>query len=130
MIEKDLKFLDFILPILSDKYPDHISISELSRKYKKEKGVEIDYRELPIFVDNYNYEYFEQVTQMRAIRITPEWKERIDIFGSVSLFIERVNEKIEEENNKQKEIEALNKKVSELSIINLGLDWWILESSK
>lgn len=121
MTDEELKSLDFILPKLSDAYPDRISSSSLNDEYKENTGIDIDYRDINILVESYDGEYFDKTTPMRHIRITPEWDEKIKIFESLSNYLNIINEKIEEENKKQVKIEALNKKVSELSIVNLGL---------
>ncbi len=119
MIEKDLKFLDFILPILSEMYPQNKSITYLSRQYGRETNIKYEYNELKILVDE--NEYLVKETPMYSVRIDSDWKAIIDIHGSLSKYLEFENEKIEVQNKKQNEIEALNKKISELSITNLEL---------
>lgn len=99
MTEKELNFLDYLLPKLSDAYPNRLSASCINDKYKEETGIDIDYREINILVDKYDGEYFEKTTPMRHVRITSEWDERIKIFGSLSHFLKRINEKNKEENN-------------------------------
>lgn len=137
MTEKDLKFLDFILPILRDKYPDYVSDSDLNLMYKKQKGIDFGYRELPIFVSKYEYEYFDKVSKMNHLRIISEWIEIIDEYKSLSKYLEHEKNMLSEIDNENKQINALNKKVNELSIVNLELDiklkkwglfkiyWWI-----
>ncbi len=84
-------------------------------------SVDMDSRELPIFVDNYKFEYFDKTNQLNAIRIKPEWKEKIDEYGSLSKYLDFENQKIENEDKKQKEIESLNRRIGELTIKNLEL---------
>lgn len=89
MTDKDLKFLDFILIYLSKIYPNHKSISDLDRMYAKSNGTKKqNYLVLKDFVKKYDYEYFEKVTPLYAIKITNEWNEKIEIHGSLIKFFE------------------------------------------
>jgi hypothetical protein len=91
MTNKELKFLDFILPILKDKYPDFISVGDLNSMYKKQTGIDLGYRELPIFVDKYENVYFEKVSKMKHLRIMTDYIEIIEIHGSLSKYLESID---------------------------------------
>lgn len=87
MTEKELKFMDYLMPKLSEKYPDHLSVSCVNDDYKEETGINIDWREINILVDACNGKYFVKTTPNRHVRITPEWKEIIGQYGSLSEFL-------------------------------------------
>lgn len=88
MIEKDLKFLDFILPRLCKVYETGDTLNSLSYDYKKETGIDIPYEEIQPFEDLYNGVYFDVITNVGLIVITPEYKSIIDNYGSLSEYLD------------------------------------------
>jgi hypothetical protein len=121
MTNKELIFLDFILPILKDKYPDYFSVSDLNSMYKNQTGIDFGYRELSMFVDKYENIYFEKVSKMRHLRILTDWIDILDNYDTLSKYLDFEDQKMKKEDEKQKEIESLDKKVRELTIKNLEL---------
>lgn len=89
MTGKDLNFLNFILIHLSKIYPNNKDISDLDRMYSKSNNVKKqDYLILKDFVKKYDYEYFEKVTPLYAIKITHEWHDIIQTHGSLIRYLE------------------------------------------
>jgi hypothetical protein len=101
MTEKELKFMDYLMPKLSETYPNHLSVSCINDYYKEETGINIDYREINILVDNYDGEYFDKITPMGHVRITPKWKKIIDQYGSLSDFL--INEGHQKQNQTKRQ---------------------------
>lgn len=121
MIEKYLKFLDFALPRLCKRYPQGESLGTMVDYFNDDPKFEISYEEKEHIKELYEYEYFIIHGNLDNAVITPEWKSIIELHGSLSAFREYENEILEEENNKQKDIEDLNKRVGVLTIENLEL---------
>ena len=122
MTEKQLKLLDFILPRLSEIYPNSSSLSSLTHEYKKQSGIEFDYKEEKHIIDLYNYQYFEfnEITN-DYIKITPEYKEIIDRHGSLTNYLKEQND-IEKENQKfDDELKMLQVENARLENENLKL---------
>lgn len=91
MTEEHEKLLDFILPILSEKYPDGDTLNSLAHKYKKEKNISHDYQDLRLLKDLYDNDLFEVYKDSNYIRITPKAKEIIVTHGSLSEYLQAVN---------------------------------------
>lgn len=98
MNTKDLKFLNFLLPILSNKYPGHLSLNSIARRYFKEKNIKYTELELKTFIRNYEYKYFEPRGTTGNIVILPDCKEIIDIHGSLSKYLESIQNKEKNKN--------------------------------
>ncbi len=62
------------------------SLSSLAHTYKKETGIEFNYKELDHFLELYDYEYFVKHDKIDYIKIDPEYKEIIDEHGSLSKY--------------------------------------------
>ncbi len=118
MTEKHLKFLDYILPLLSED-GGMTSLSSLAHIYKKETGIEFNYKELDHFLELYDYEYFVKHDKIDYIKIDPEYKEIIDEHGSLSKY--RTLEKEQELAliNEQNELILLQKEHLSLQNENL-----------
>jgi hypothetical protein len=88
MNEKHLLFLDYLLPILSTKYPDGDFIDSIAYKYEKEYNIVFDMNELAFFESSYENKYFTfpYSNLNRTAIITPETKEIIDRDGSLSKY--------------------------------------------
>ncbi len=100
MTEKHLRLLDFVLPKLSEIYPNSTGLSSLTHEYKKQTNIKFDYKEEKHIIELYDYLYFEYDSNTNDfIKITPEYKEIIDSYGSLTNYLtEQVN--IEKENQK------------------------------
>ena len=107
MNQKHLLFLDYLLPRLS-KCPDGEFIDSIAYEYEKESGISFDTDEIDHFESLYEYQYFTfpYSNLNRTAKITPETKEKIDHYGSLSKYLNNVNESsaIEQArlNNKEK----------------------------
>jgi len=106
MTEKRLLFLDYLLPILSN-CPDGEFIDSIAYDYEKKTGISFDNNEIAHFESLYKNQYFTFPYSInRTAIITPETKEKIDHYGSLSKYLNNVNESsaIEQArlNNKEK----------------------------
>jgi len=88
MTEKHLNFLDYLLPRLS-KCPDGEFIDSIAYEYEKESGISFDTDEIDHFESLYEYQYFTfpYSNLNRTAKITPETKEIIDTYGSLSKYL-------------------------------------------
>ena len=100
MTEKQLRLLDFVLPKLSEIYPESSSLSSLTHEYKKKTDIKFEYKEEKHIIELYDNLYFEynSITN-NYIKITPEYKEIIDRCGSLSNYLTE-QENIDKENQK------------------------------
>lgn len=106
--KEDLKLLDFILIKLSDIYPDGKPIAKLLHQYEKENNIKnrIESSKAKYIEELYKYKYFEQVGDSFQVKIYPETKGIIDNYGSLSKYINEINNaelnKINEDNDLKK----------------------------
>ncbi|MBI9037794.1 MAG: hypothetical protein JEY97_06640, partial [Bacteroidales bacterium] len=123
MNDRYLKFLDYILPKLSEVYTNGKCLSDLAHMYKKETQIIFKPNELQHFLNSYDDEYFQIHGNLDYAVITPETKTIIDKWGSLSKYIE-------EQNNL--EIKALEEgnELNKLNIENLKLQNENLEYKK
>jgi len=92
MTEKHLLFLDYLLPILS-KTRDGDFIDDIAYEYEKKSGISFDNTEVSHFESLYEYQYFTfPYSTNRTAKITPETKEIIDSYGSLSKYLNIVAE--------------------------------------
>ena len=148
MNNKYLKFLDFILDILSEKYGSESTLINLSHKYNKKFNIEIKYDEIEYLEDKYFNDLFEPIGNLGLFKLTPTAKDIKDTFGSYSNYFESHNQEIvncqeikelEKENlnldieNKKylKTIRVQESRIRDLEeqtkfIELLKLYWWIL----
>lgn len=91
MKEKYLRFLDFILPILSEKYPDGMSLATLAHNYEKETQIKFNYQERIHFQNQYDNQYFEISGNLDYAIITSETQKIIDSNESLSQYLEAQN---------------------------------------
>lgn len=91
MKEKYLRFLDFILPILSEKYPDGMSLATLAHNYEKETQIQFNYQDRIHFQNQYDNQYFEISGNLDYAIINPETKEINDSNESLSHYLEAQN---------------------------------------
>jgi hypothetical protein len=122
MTEKHLLFLDYLLPILS-KRPDGGFIDDIAHDYKKVCGISFDTDEIDHFESLYEYKYFTFPYSYlnRTAKITPETKENIDNYGSLSKYLNIVDESKAIEQAKLDDKEKLEIKIAKLTEINLTL---------
>ena len=107
MTEIHKKLLDFILPILSDKYPKGEHLSKLVRLFTQKFNVEITNEERVYFNDLYEFKYFVRHGNAGVVIITPETKEVIDKYGLLSNYNEENRVHIFNEIDTQNEFKKL-----------------------
>ena len=87
MTEKHLNFLDYLLPRLS-QCPEGEFIDSIAYNYEKESAISFDYNEIAHFESLYEYKYFTFPYSInRTAIITPETKEIIYTYGSLSKYL-------------------------------------------
>jgi hypothetical protein len=122
MTEKQLKLLDFILPRLSEIYPNGSSLSSLTHEYKKQTNIKFDYKEKTHLINLYNYEYFEyNDSTIDYIIITPDFKDKIDKNGSLSEILNKQNNSELEKQKYEDELKKLQIENARLTNLNLKL---------
>ena len=119
MKKEHLDFLEYILPILNNKYPIVESIQYLENGYNKKNKIES--KELHHLYEIYDSKYFQITNDKTFYKITTHGKDIIDNYGSLSKYLEFEKEKLKKQNEKISEIESLNKRISVLTITNLEL---------
>jgi hypothetical protein len=119
MKKEHLDFLEYILPILYREYPGKVMLKSLETEYNKDNEIQLN--ELSHLYELYDGNYFQIMIQKDFCKLTAFGKDIIENYGSLSKYLEFENEKLEEQNEKQREIESLNKRIIELSITNLEL---------
>lgn len=112
--EKDLNFLDFILPIISKNIIASYYIDYLAEEYKSETGIEFTIDDLRIFIDEYDNKYIIKFGSGLKVKMSIEMKRIIDQYGSLSKYIEEQN------NLELKELEESNE-LNKLQIKNIEL---------
>lgn len=121
MNEKHLLFLDYLLPILS-QCPDGEFIDSIAYDYEKEFNIIFDMNEIAHFESLYEYKYFTFPYSInRTAIITPETKEIIDHYGSLSKYLNIVAESKAIEQARLNDKEQLENKIANLTEINLTL---------
>jgi len=96
MKKEHLDFLEYILPILNDKYPDAENIQYLENEYKKENKIEL--KELHHLYAIYDSKYLQIMPDKTFCKITPFSKSLIERHGSLAKHIEFENKQIAERN--------------------------------
>ena len=119
MKKEHLKLLDFILPILSEKFPNGEHLSTLTWTFKEKFDIEITNQERELFRKLYEYEYFESKGNVGMILIIPEIKEIIDKYGLLSNYIKEQVELIKKDNEVKDEERRLNLENLELQNENI-----------
>lgn len=119
MDEEHLKLLDFILPTLSEKYPDSIKIMDLTHQYKKSTGSKFNHKQVSFFVNTYDSIYFNKSGQLDQLTITTKTKHIIDNFGSLTKYFEENEKLIQKEKSSSDEITKL--KTENLALQNKNL---------
>ncbi len=113
--EKHLHFLDYLLPILS-KSPDGAFIDDIAYDYNKEYGISFDTDEIDHFESLYEYQYFTfpYSDLNRTAKIRPETKEIIKTYGSLSKYLDIIEESKAKEQAKLDNKEQLETEVLKL----------------
>lgn len=101
MTDKHLRFLDFLLPILSSKYPNGESLSYLADDFSEKLGEEFSYEERKHFQESYKDEFFRIEGNLDKAIIIEEIKEIIDTYGSLTSFFKKKINKNQEQLGKE-----------------------------
>jgi len=117
MNQKHLLFLDYLLPRLS-KCPDGEFIDSIAYEYEKESGISFDTDEIDHFESLYEYQYFTfpYSNLNRTAKITPETKEIIKTYGSLSKHFDIIAESKAQEQAKIDTKEQLDTELAKSNI--------------
>ncbi len=108
MIKKEhLAFLDFMLPILNEKYPNHGILDYLADNFKDESGIDMDYKEIEYFQKLYDGDYFETITNHGQVKISLKGKQIIDNYGSLSQYLIAKSQENKKATNKRTAIKII-----------------------
>lgn len=87
--EKHLKFLDFLLPRLSNEYPEGGLLEYYANEYQKDEGEEFSYSDLIHFQELYDCEYFTVKSDLGYVVIEPETKSIITDYETLSNYLQQ-----------------------------------------
>jgi hypothetical protein len=106
-----IEFLECVLKSLSNNFSKGLNIDDITSYYNKKSIEKIDYEAQRHFEKLYENKYIERTGNSRIYKIIPEIKVIIDNYGSLSAYLELLeNERLKKENeeNKLKELQRKN----------------------
>lgn len=128
MTDKYLRFLDFVLQKLNEEYDLGDDILSIAYYYKKEKGIDFPEKDIQPFSDLYEGTYFKRISDISSIvKITPNAKEIIDTYESLSKYFEIISESQAREQAKLDDKEKLDTEIKKLQKENLEYQLTIRE---
>ena len=121
MTDRDLKFLDYVLIILNEKLKEGGIIDDIAYYYQKETGEIFPKDYVYQFENLYEGKYFERISNVGLMVITPAAKNIIDNQGSLRNHFNIIAELSAIEQAKRDNKEQLETKIAKLTEINLTL---------
>lgn len=109
-----IEYLECVLKSLSNNYSKGLNIDNIMSFYNKNSTEKIDYEAQRHFEKLYENKYIERTGNSRIYKIKPEIKVIIDNYGSLSTYLELLeNERLKKE-NEENELKELQRKNLEL----------------
>jgi len=115
MEDRHIKFMDFIFDKMKSKYNERFNIGSLGCEFEKLHGIKINFKEIQYIEERFKIDLFDQFSNTVQFKLSDKSHDMIDEFGSYSSYLKANDEYA----NRQKEIEDLNIKLSNLQIDNL-----------
>lgn len=106
-----IEYLECVLKSLSNNYSKGLNIDDIMSFYNKNSTEKIDYEAQRHFEKLYENKYIERTGNSRIYKVKPEIKVIIDNYGSLSTYLELLeNERLKKENeeNELKELQLKN----------------------
>ncbi|MDD2799797.1 MAG: hypothetical protein PHV20_14500 [Bacteroidales bacterium] len=114
-----LDYLEYVLGILNSDISRGFNIDDIKLFYNKKSDIKIDNNAQRHFEKLYENKYIERTGNSRLYRIIPEIKSKIDNYGSLSAYLELIeNDRLKKE-NEESEFKKIQLKNLELQNENL-----------